>query len=66
MYTQVFIEDGNKDIIPDSGGLINFHKRRALAEIIKDIQQHRFDSTLFPLSFKKLVTLNVTSYSFSR
>ena len=41
MQDMVFIEDGNQDFLKDHPTYINFDKRRRLAEIIKDIQQHQ-------------------------
>lgn len=40
MQDMVFIEDGNPDFLKDHPDMVNFHKRRLLADIIKDIQQH--------------------------
>lgn len=40
MQDMVFIEDGNPDFLKDYDNMVNFHKRRLLADIIKDIQQH--------------------------
>lgn len=41
MQDMVFIEDGNPDFLKDYPGFINFHKRRLLADVIKDIIQHQ-------------------------
>ncbi len=40
MQDMVFIEDGNPDFLKENG-YINFHKRRLLADVIKDIVQHQ-------------------------
>ena len=41
MQDMVFLEDGNPDFLKEHPTHINFHKRRLLAEKIKDIQQHQ-------------------------
>lgn len=40
MQDIVFIEDGNPDFLKDRPNWVNFHKRRLLADVIRDLQQY--------------------------
>lgn len=40
MQDLVFIEDGNTDFLKDNPDWVNFHKRRLVADVIRDLQQY--------------------------